>query len=161
MTKGKPNKPDPLQTKIESLEKELSTAQENLKIAEEARLRALADLQNFQRRESEHKKQWSDLAVRDFLKAILSRFSELQLATKNTTDEDVKKVIDQFFFALKKSGLQPINPTSGAAIDPHQHEVLLSAQGAPGTVVQTLETGWQFRDHVLSPAKVSGAAHQD
>jgi len=58
---------------------------------------------------------------------------------------------------MRQQGLQDINPEAGDAIDPEQHEVLMAEEGEPGTVVRCLEIGWAFNDHVIQPAKVSGA----
>lgn len=144
-----------LTQKIESLETALVEAQENTEQAKENHRRALADLQNFQRREAENKQFWSQMAVTEFLKKVLPCLLELTLGAEHTQDEAIKKVIEKFNNQMNDLGVEKINPTMGEVIDPEQHEVLLTATGEPGTIAQTLEPGWKYQHKVLVPAKVS------
>ena len=143
--------------KITELEEALLKAQEGLNEAEEAKLRALADLQNFQRRQTTEKAQWSQVAVVSFLRTFLPRFLELQLGAANTEDTAVAKTIETFFAALKKNGLEKIEPVTGERVDPDLHEVLMQGEGEPGTIVSVLEPGWRYGEITIAPAKVSGA----
>lgn len=146
---------DPLAEKIEALESELLSAQQKFTEAEEQRLRALADLQNYQRREASQKASWSSMAVGGFVGKIIPRLNEMQTALSHSTDEAFKKVVETFFVDLEKNQLTAISPAAETPVDPNRHEVLMSAEGTPGTVVQTLEPGWQYQDQVIQPAKVS------
>ncbi len=152
------SKKTPLLEKIEELENQLLEVQKKLEDAEKAKLRALADLQNFQRRQSEEKAQWHTSSVVSFVKPFLPRFLELQIGIDHSKDKDAQKVVAKFFEGLQSQGLEKIVPKKGDKIDPHFHEVLMQAEGKPGTVVEVLEPGWKFGDSVIAPAKVSGAA---
>lgn len=143
--------------KIVALENQIQLLSEQVDGAEAAKVRALADLQNFQRRQSEDRLKWSDMAVTEFLKKVLPNFLELKLGGDHAEDETIKAVIDKFFANLEKQGLKKIAPEPGQPIDPEQHEVLMMAEGEAGTVVQCLEPGWQYGVIVITPAKVSGA----
>ncbi len=154
----KATKSSPLEKKIEKLERDLENFQVQLGEAKQGQLRALADLQNFQRREAENKKHWSALAVSDFLRKLLPKFVELNLSVEHTQDKDVAKTIRTFLDELKKSGLESIDPKVGEAVNPDLHEVVMAMDGVPGTVVQVLEPGWKYQDMVLSPAKISAPA---
>ena len=136
---------------------ELQQLQAQLDEAESAKLRALADLQNFQRREAENKKNWVQFGVADFLKKLLPRFLELKLGAEHSEDKDMQKAVENFFAELQKSGLEVIQPEAGTPIDPDFHEVLMAEKGTSGTVVRTLDPGWKFGDTVIAPAKVSAA----
>jgi molecular chaperone GrpE len=70
----------------------------------------------------------------------------------------MKKVIGQFFEQLQKDGLEKIEPKTGEILDTNLHEVLIAAEGKAGTIVQTLEAGWKYKEMVISPAKVSAAS---
>ncbi|MCF7905681.1 nucleotide exchange factor GrpE [Candidatus Gracilibacteria bacterium] len=155
----KDEKGSPQLQKIEALENELVSLQKKLEEAENAQMRALADLQNFQRREAEQKKNWVSFGVAEFLKQFLPRLLELQLGSEHSSDKDVKKVVESFFESLQKAGLEPISPRSGDSIDPEFHEVLMTEEGKAGCVVRTLEPGWKFGEVILTPAKVSAAQH--
>jgi len=150
-------KKNPQLQKITELEEQLELLQTDLELANSSKLRALADLENFQRREAENKKNWVSFGVAEFLKQVLPKFLELKLGAEHSKDEDLKKVIDNFFTELEKKGLRKITPQNSDPLDPEEHEVLTTAEGKPGTVVKTLEPGWKFNELILAPAKVSAA----
>ncbi len=147
-----------IETKIEELEAQLLECQEKVEEAENAKLRALADLNNYQRRSAQEQVKWSEISVGNFIKSFLPRFLELQLGVANTKDKDVQKIVLQFFDQLKKEGLEKIEPKKGETLDTNLHEVLMAAEGEKGTVVATLEAGWKYKDMIISPAKVSASA---
>jgi molecular chaperone GrpE len=147
----------PLEQKIEALETQLISAQDEVQKAQEGQIRALADLQNFQRREAENKQFWSQAAVGKFLEKFLPSFLELSLASAHTEDQDVKTVIEKFTAKMDDLGVIKIDPQAGEIMNPDEHQVLMAAEGEPGTIVQTLEIGWKYQDKVLVPAKVSAA----
>ncbi|HEY5714745.1 MAG TPA: nucleotide exchange factor GrpE [Candidatus Gracilibacteria bacterium] len=157
MPSKKDNTPSPLEQKVLELEQLLETAQLRLEESNSARLRALADLQNHQRREAENRASWGSIAVCTFLKHTIPSFLELQLGATHTSDANIKAVIDKFFTSLTQSGLQKIEPTAGDPLDTNAHEVMMQAEGKAGCVVSTLEPGWQYQNTVIIPAKVSAA----
>ncbi len=148
-------KKDAQLTRIEELEAQLETITAELEEAKSAQLRALADLQNVQRRESDNKKNWVSFGIAEFVKPLLPRFLELQLGADHSDDKDMKKAVDHFFKELEKTGFQTINPKKGETINPDFHEVLMTEEGEPGTVTKVLEPGWRFGETILTPAKVA------
>ncbi len=157
LSKSAPMKTDAQLQQIEELEARLEALSLECESAKSAQLRALADLQNVQRRESEHKKNWVNSGIAEFVKPLLPRFLELQLGAEHSGDADMKKAVTHFFNELKKMGIEPINPKKGELMNPNLHEVLMAEEGTPGTVVRVLEIGWRFGDTILTPAKVSAA----
>ena len=149
---------NPLLERIEELEAQLLKSIEKAEAAEDKKSRALADLANFQRREAENRAKWSEMAISDFLKKSLPSFLELYLGSEHSEDENFHQVVNKFFENLAKNGLEKISPAAGDLIDPNFHEVLMIAEGTPGTVVQVLEPGWKFNETVIQPAKISGAS---
>ena len=148
----------PLQARVLELEAQLEELMTQLETEKEQRARAAADLQNFQRRQTEDKAAWSELAVVGFLRSFLPALLELSLGAEHTTDEGVKKVIEKFMTTAAGLGITKIAPEPGTPVDPNLHEVLMVAEGEPGAVVQLLEPGWQYGERVLVAAKVSAAA---
>jgi len=136
---------------------QISELKSQLDIERELKLRALADLQNFRRRENENKKNWSNFAIAEFCKNMIPTLRELKIGAEHTSDEDLKKTIMKFFAKLEKSGLMEISPQTGENLDPHIHEVLLSEKGKSGTIVRVLESGWKFGEITIASAKVSAA----
>ena len=52
----------------------------------------------------------------------------------------------------------------GMPLDPHQHQAMLevpSAEAAPGTVLQELQSGYMIKDRLLRPAMVAVAKQAD
>ncbi|MCF7917684.1 nucleotide exchange factor GrpE [Candidatus Gracilibacteria bacterium] len=152
-------KSNPLEKKIEALEAELIKAKDELSEAQSARMRVLADLQNFQRREAQNKMSWVEVGIAEFLKNMLPKFLELKLGSEHSADKDIQKTVERFFSELEKQGLETLVPSVGDIIDPQIHEVLMAEEGTPGTVVRVLEPGWKFQSIILRPAKISGAQH--
>ena len=144
------NNLSPLEEKVTELETQLADA-------EGSKMRALADLENFRRRESESRANWSAEAIANWVKQIIPSLQELMLGAEHTSDADVKAVISKFVNNLEKLGLEKINPEPGTPADHDLHEVLMTAEGEPGTVVQVLEPGWKVGPKVIIPAKISGA----
>lgn len=120
-------------------------------------LRALADLENMRRRESAAKAQWGNAAVAGFVRGVAPGLFALQKAADHTTDSDTKNAITAFMESLQNSGLTAINPSVGTPVNGERHEVLMAAEGEPGTIVQVLEAGWDYNGIVVQPAKVSAA----
>lgn len=143
--------------KIEALEAEIESWQKKVEEAESLRMRAFADLQNMQRRETENKKNWVILGIAEFVKPLLPKLAELQLGAEHSADTGMQKVVKNLFEELKKMGLTSLEPKKGDAIDPQCHEVLMAEEGPAGTVIKTLHPGWKLGDIVLSPAKISAA----
>jgi|GEM_PF-1092543 len=148
---------NPLEQRIVELEAELESSQAAAEEAKAASLRALADLENFRRRQAGQQAQWSSQAVSTFLRTVLPSFLELSLGASHSKDETMQQVVEKFFDSLRKQGLTHISPKTGEAINPELHEVLMAEEGESGTVVRCLEIGWQFNDQVIQPAKISGA----
>ncbi len=150
-------KPNPLEERILELEAALETAQNQAEDAKASSLRSLADLENFRRRQSGEQAKWSEQAVSGFLQKVLPSFLELSLGASHSEDEAMQQVVEKFFENLRQQGLNDISPKAGETIDPEKHEVLMAEEGEAGTVVRCLEIGWEFNNHVIQPAKVSGA----
>lgn len=139
-------------------EEQIAKLKEELASEKAKTLRTLADLENFQRRESENKKNWVGTGIAQFLKILLPALLELQLGHAHTKDAEIKKVIEKLFATFGKAGLTSIAPKKNEQIDTALHEVLLTKEGKAGTVVEVLEPGWKFGEIVISPAKVAGSA---
>lgn len=138
-------------------EEKIAELEEQVQSAEQAKMRALADLENFRRRESESRASWSQDAIVNWVQSFLPSLQELLLGAEHTTDEDIQKVIEKFMGKLGEQGLRKIEPNIGDEINPDEHAVLMAAEGTPGTVVQILEPGWKLGESVIIPAKISGA----
>lgn len=152
-----------------SLVKQLQTERDQ---ALDARLRALADFRNYQRRatEAEHRAESTGAArlVRSIM-PVLDHFDLIlaQKADQMTLDQllsAVNIVRDEFNKALAAQGVERIDPGKGEPFDPHRHEAVMRqpADGAePNTVVSTMQAGYAMGDLVLRPAKVAVAMNAE
>lgn len=146
-----------LQTKVEAYEEIIKSLQEDVEAETAQTKRAIADIENFRRRENENKASWSADAVAKFLKAFLPQFLALHLGAQQSKDEDLKATIANFVNTLAKEDVTQINPKKGTPLNPDIHEVVMTAEGDAGTIVEVFEPGWKYKDTLIAPAKVSAA----
>ena len=137
--------------------------------ADEARLRALADFRNFQRRsiENEGRARRDGLAslVRSLLPVIEHFDLALQSAANATSIEQlvqgVEMVRGELDRALESNGVVTITAEPGTEFEPGRHEAMgmmpsgQSPEGIePGSVAVTVAPGFAIGELVLRPAKV-------
>lgn len=157
MTKRKKDQPSPLEKRVEELETLAESLQSQVEDAKEGQVRALADLENFRRRQSQSQASWTEAAIAGFFKKMTPNLLELSLGALHSADETAKRTIDKFFADLGKHGFTKIEPVAGEPVDAERHEVLMAEEGEPGAVVRCLEIGWEFNGQVITPAKVSAS----
>lgn len=147
---------------VAEMEEALSNLQEDLRRAEEAYLRAVADLQNYRRRVSQelHREREAGKAsvIEDIL-PVLDNFERTLEAGKTGASlesllEGVQLIEKQLRAALERHGLQPIE-AEGQAFDPGLHEAVITEESDhdEGTVLEVLERGYLLGDRVVRPAK--------
>jgi molecular chaperone GrpE len=136
---------------------------ERLRAREDELLRALAELQNVQRR----RRQELDLALlyahEPLVRALLPVLDDLERAAAATEGREadplaagVRIVLQNLRATLDRDGLVEIRPVNGA-FDPELHDALLQrpASGVPPhTVLEVVKPGYRYRDHVLRHAQV-------
>lgn len=140
-----------------------------LRAREDELLRALAELQNVNRR----RKQEADTALRfaaePFLRELLPVLDDFERTLRALPAGDdplragVALVHDRLAKILEREGLEPIRP-QGERFDPELHDAIahLPIPGAePGTVVEVAIPGYRYRDRVLRHAKVVVASAPD
>jgi len=149
-------------------ETQLAQAQEQLKEAQDAFLRAKAETENVRRRADEEVSKARKFAVEAFAESLLPVKDSLEAAIA-LPDAPVEKVLEgvhatlrQLAQALERNKVLEINPPAGTRFDPHQHQaisVVPAAQEA-NTVVAVLQKGYLIADRVLRPALVTVAGPQ-
>lgn len=138
----------------------------------EARKRALADFQNFQRRASENERRALEEGTTRVVRSILPVLDHFDLALSQgkepmTVDQlvgGVKMVRDELDKTLQSHGVQRIAPDAGDEFDPQRHEAMMhepSDEHETGRIVQVYQTGYAMGDRVLRPAKVAVASPKD
>ncbi|MGT2951229.1 nucleotide exchange factor GrpE [Streptococcus cuniculi] len=140
---------------------ELELANERAEDFENKYLRAVAEMQNIQRRSSEERQTLQKYRSQDLAKAILPSLDNLEraLAVEGLTD-DVKKglemVQESLIQALKDEGIEEV--AADGAFDPNFH---MAIQTMPAdddhpadTIAQVFQKGYKLHERVLRPAMV-------
>lgn len=137
--------------------------------ADEARMRALADFRNFQRRSIENENRARRDGTADLVRVLLPALDHFDLALQSadgaaTVDQvvsGVRMVREEILRAFESLGIVEIAAATGADFQPGHHEALgtlapgqFEGEGAPGTVAATVSPGFAIGDFVLRPAKV-------
>ncbi len=152
----------------EAVEPEVSveSLQAQLDEANDAFLRAKADVENARRRADEEIQKARKFAVEGFAESLLPVIDSLEAALtveQNTIEqmrEGVAATQKQLLSALERNRVTQINPPSGEKFNPHQHQAIsvVPAEQAPNTVVTVLQKGYLIADRVLRPALVTVTA---
>lgn len=134
--------------------------------------RALADYQNFQRRAMENEQRAREQGASEVLRALVPVLDNCQLALHMNPETSsaeqvlagVKGIVEQFFAALGKHGVAPIEPEAGQEFDPGRHEAMMRVESEdvePGHIVQVFQIGYELRGRVVRPAQVSVRPNDD
>jgi molecular chaperone GrpE len=73
----------------------------------------------------------------------------------------VEMTAKELLSAFEKNGLKKVAPAKGEKFDPHKHQAMMEQPGedvAPGTVIQTLQAGYELLGRLVRPAMVVVAA---
>ena len=156
-----------LQSEVESLNQELTTAQAQAAQVNEYRdgwQRALADYSNYKRRVERDQAQSQQNATANVLRRYLEIIDDLERALLNRPQEgDAAKwangldlIYRKFMTFLEVEGVTPINAV-GEFFDPNQHEAIVqedSPQHESGQIIGVVQQGYRLGERVLRPAQV-------
>ncbi len=147
--------------------KELDAVKEKLAEAEDQRLRAMAELENFRQRKNREFAELEKYSAMKLARDILPVWDNLGRALEAAPAEGsvqgfvegVKMVYDQLLDVLAKNGVTRI-PTEGEKFDPNRHEsIAMFPSDAPaGTVINEARPGFMLHDRVVRHAQVVIAA---
>jgi molecular chaperone GrpE len=142
---------------VERLRDELDAARDQI-------LRAQADLENYRkrmRREMDDERRYASLPLLRDLLPVLDNMGRAAKAAETAADtsallEGFKMVEQQLQGVLRQYQCTPIEPAN-EPFDPNLHQAISavpSADHAPNTVVQVVQTGYTLHDRVVRPAQV-------
>ncbi len=149
---------------VEQLQTRLRKAEEDMRVAGEKSLRALADLENQRRRHQKEKDDIRRLAAEDLVSELLQPMDHFVLALQSLDSateisavrQGIGMIHREFASVLGRAGLEEINPVD-ESFDPLRHEAVATASDASkaeGTVLEVMRLGWAMRGKVLRPAMV-------
>ena len=141
---------------------EIELLQQQLEEANEAKLRALADFKNYQRRSVENEIRASSSGKAQVVRAIVPSLEQINMAIEHAGDDSVVKGFqmarDALMQGLVECGVTTIFPEIGDEFDPQLHEALMrqdSEDVETDRIVMVMQYGFQLGDIVLSPAQVA------
>lgn len=133
--------------------------------ADDVRLRALAEMENFKKRVQRDKDEQVKYAAESVLADLIPVLDNLDLAIQySSRDEACKDLLTGvvmtrklFMDAMKTHGLVRVGE-AGEAFDPEVHEAVAQEDRAdmePGMVATLHQQGYKLKDRLLRPAKVA------
>ncbi len=154
---------DPLQAALVAK----ASAEEAQRLARDAQLRAMAELENVRKRAQRDVENAQRYALERFAGELLGVRDSLELASSGSANADIaallagqQATLQLLQKAFEKFSIQQINPV-GANFDPNLHEAVMAQPtdtAAPDTVLQVLQAGYQLNGRLLRPARVIVAA---
>ena len=154
-----------VEVEAEAVEEQLSEL-EQLKLefdeANDAKLRALADFKNFQRRSIENEYRATTSGMARVIRAILPSLEQINMAIEHAGEDAVvqgfQMARDGLIQGLAECGVEEIIPEIGEAFNPLLHEAMMRQDAQDmetDHVVMVMQNGFQLGEIVISPAKVA------
>ena len=146
---------------VEESLSEVDQLKQDLEEALEAKLRALADFKNYQRRSVENEIRATTDGMAQVIRSILPSIEQMNMAIEHAADDAVVKgfqmALDGLLQGLAECGVTSIEPQVGDVFDPQRHEALMRQESEDleaDHIVTVMQSGFQLGDIVISPAKV-------
>lgn len=152
---------------------DIGALKEELAEANDAKLRALAEVENMRRRMEKEKQENARYGASNLAKglfSVLDNFDRALMASpkdlKNKKDieknyislhEGVELTVKEILTALKQNGIEVISPSKGDVFDHNVHQAMLEVptnEFEPGCVCEVLQSGYKIYDRLLRPAMV-------
>ena len=147
---------------VKVLEKDLQETKDELAEQKDKFVRLQAETDNFRKRLSREKEEFSQYANERLFKALIPIFDNFERALEASSNDakSLKKGLDmilkQFSSFLEKEKVEPIKAV-GEKFDPAIHEVLSSEESddhEEDTIISQFVKGYTINHRVLRPAQV-------
>jgi len=137
-------------------------------------LRAAAEAENVRRRTEREANDARAYAIQRFARDLFGAADSLERALAAAPRETAEAAVTNFVLgiemtekalrtAFEGNGLKRIDPQPGEKFDPHLHQAMMEQEAAgaePGSVVQTMQPGYELFGRVVRPAMVVVAARR-
>lgn len=127
-------------------------------------LRLAAELENLRKRSQRDLENAHKFALERFLGELLPVKDSLEMGIAAASQGEAASIKEGMDMTLKllatvleRAGVNAVNPAKGDAFDPEVHEAMAmqeSAEVEPGTVLATVQKGYQLNGRLLRPARV-------
>ena len=147
---------------IKALEKDLQKTKNELAEQKDSFVRLQAETDNFRKRLSREKKEFSQYANERLFKELIPIFDNLERALEDPSNdtkslkEGLEMILKQFSAFLGKEKVEPIKAI-GEKFDPMVHEVLTSEESnehEENTIISEFVKGYTINNRVLRPSQV-------
>ena len=141
----------------------LAEAQQEAASNRDGYLRMAAEMENLRKRAQRDLENAHKYALERFLAELLPVQDSLELglaaadAGEVSFKEGMQITRKMLSTVLERAGIRKLNPAKGDNFDPELQEAMAlqeSADVAPGTVLQTMQYGYQLNGRLLRPARV-------
>ena len=160
---------EPLEEAISEVDK----LKEELAEAEDAKLRALAEVENMRRRMDKEKQENARYGASNLARGLFTILDNFNRAvTASPKEVEDKKDIEKNYLSLhqgveltlkdisavfKQNGIETISPSKGDSFDHNFHQAMLEVptdEYKPGSLCEVLQPGYKIYDRLLRPAMV-------
>ena len=147
---------------IEALEKDLQETKDELDQQKDKFIRLQAETDNFRKRLSREKEEFSQYANERLFKGLIPIFDNFERALEDPSNEikSLKEGLDmtlkQFSTFLEKENIEPIKAI-GEKFNPELHEALTSEESndhEEDTIISQFVKGYKINNRVLRPSQV-------
>ena len=152
---------------------EVDKLKEELAEAEDAKLRALAEVENMRRRMEKEKQENARYGASNLARGLFTILDNFNRAvTASPKEVEDKKDIEKNYLSLhqgveltlkdisavfKQNGIETISPSKGDSFDHNFHQAMLEVptdEYKPGSLCEVLQPGYKIYDRLLRPAMV-------
>jgi molecular chaperone GrpE len=158
---------------IDARDAEISALQEEVVASKDRLLRLAAEMENLRKRTEREKAEATLYAASNFARDLLSVADSLSRALaavppeeRDVIDDVMKKFLDgielterELMSVFQRHNIRKLE-TVGQKFDPNMHQAMFevpTAERAPGTVMQEVQSGYAVGDRCLRPALVGVA----
>ncbi|WP_247008110.1 nucleotide exchange factor GrpE [Halorientalis litorea] len=150
-----------LRMRVDSLESQLETREEEVEELESQLARTKADFQNYKKRMDKRREEEKQRATEDLVTRLLDVRDNLVRALEQDEGADIRDGIEttlrQFDEELDHENVETVDPQPGDEVDPQRHEVLLRVESdqPDGTVAEVHRPGYEMAGKVIRTAQVT------
>jgi molecular chaperone GrpE len=150
---------------IESLSEQIEALKVSAAGNLDKAIRSQAELDNVRKRTTRDVENAHKYALDKFVNELLPVLDSMEMGIVASVEaEDVSSLregleltLKMFCTSLEKSGVHPVNPQQGDKFNPEQHEAMTMQEvddAESGTVVTTLQKGYELNGRLIRPAMV-------
>ena len=157
----------------QALEARIAELEEDLAKMKDQAVRALADAENTRKRAQKDREDAMKFSIAGFARDLLPVADNLRRALDaiphdqrqghellDTLYTGVEATERELLQSFEKHGIRKISPTEQDQFDPNLHEAMFETPvpgATDGSIIQTIETGYELKGRLLRPARVGVA----